>query len=1007
MPASDERVRIILDVVAKNLEKVKEGVKDFTKLSNSLEQLSKTTSITKSKLDSLTNTVERSSISTREYQKKTENLYGSFRKLAWTVVRIEIILRGFERIIRGIGAGFSFAINSVEKFRTAIISLAAVRAMLATGGSDISTVGRYYEREKKNLDDFYQRLVAISAQTPVTTDQLMRMIVVIESFGEHINLASGESRKFILNLANAIYILTQGQRLELQLLQETRGIFGATNEQYAVLARLLRTIDPQFKEHVEQWRRLGTFQKNINKMLAAFGYAGKDIQLTFRGITTSWKSFFELAGKQGFEHFYDFVVTGLFNLLKKFWEFDEATQTFTGNLTENGKDVVSTFRKIGDSIEYIIKKLALLKEPVVITLRFVGKGVEKGKETLETSKTGFNWWVENIKDVSRRWFWFNPETTKAIKYWATPGSTDQILHSIFTPNAPSPKNVTLSDLYTQKGSSLYNERYLSVVEKLIPKQKEINTEVENYNNILKTLSTITQAVSSNIDDFDKTFKKLKKSIPVDKLQKQINVLNTLKNSTQAFVPALNYLQKVLDKLGIYSGKLAIENIPGVLNIIHGEQAAIAKQLLTQNNLSEEEVEKLKNRQSILNNIKKILLKIKNTRDDTKDIETYITNSLSLNKSILTQQIAFYSTTDKIQQQIIKDKIQQLQLDLQLLGVKDEEVKKLYKTLELEKEKAKWKTLYEKYLQESSLPTTSIGRINEQLKKAYERIGDVAAGKFTPENKTQLLSRTEKQINYLEKLKILKLDELSIENRLMETELIRDNRVKKVEELYYKYLSERLKLQEQLLTATDEEKPLLEEKLKLLDKVYQDNLEKLTDWHRIASDKIQKIWESVPDRIGGIFESWITNTKIQLTDFCDFFINIVAQMVSAWVSSWIQMKMMSSLPSFGGLLSLGGSYDTMGLNLSNMSEEISLPAFASGGYIDKPTVAIVGEKEPEWIIPESKLERMGHQTYNTIIINAIDVKTFEDYVRRNPGPIIQAVKNNIDRRGVLANIIGSL
>ena len=36
----------------------------------------------------------------------------------------------------------------------------------------------------------------------------------------------------------------------------------------------------------------------------------------------------------------------------------------------------------------------------------------------------------------------------------------------------------------------------------------------------------------------------------------------------------------------------------------------------------------------------------------------------------------------------------------------------------------------------------------------------------------------------------------------------------------------------------------------------------------------------------------------------------------------------------------------------------IPGFAQGGYVNKPTLAVVGEREPEYIIPESKMGSMG-------------------------------------------------
>ena len=60
----------------------------------------------------------------------------------------------------------------------------------------------------------------------------------------------------------------------------------------------------------------------------------------------------------------------------------------------------------------------------------------------------------------------------------------------------------------------------------------------------------------------------------------------------------------------------------------------------------------------------------------------------------------------------------------------------------------------------------------------------------------------------------------------------------------------------------------------------------------------------------------------------------------------------------------------------------LPGFATGGYVNRPTLAVVGEREPEYIIPESKMGSMGRgsnitiENFNTVT-NATSQEIAED------------------------------
>ena len=50
-----------------------------------------------------------------------------------------------------------------------------------------------------------------------------------------------------------------------------------------------------------------------------------------------------------------------------------------------------------------------------------------------------------------------------------------------------------------------------------------------------------------------------------------------------------------------------------------------------------------------------------------------------------------------------------------------------------------------------------------------------------------------------------------------------------------------------------------------------------------------------------------------------------------------------------------------------AEHTNMPKYGDGGRVTQPTIALVGEKEPETIIPDSKLKNLGVTNYNTFNI----------------------------------------
>lgn len=57
----------------------------------------------------------------------------------------------------------------------------------------------------------------------------------------------------------------------------------------------------------------------------------------------------------------------------------------------------------------------------------------------------------------------------------------------------------------------------------------------------------------------------------------------------------------------------------------------------------------------------------------------------------------------------------------------------------------------------------------------------------------------------------------------------------------------------------------------------------------------------------------------------------------------------------------------------------IPAYAEGGRVTRPTIALIGEKEPETVVPDSKLNSIGSTTnYITINVEGYSIKNDEEF-----------------------------
>lgn len=127
------------------------------------------------------------------------------------------------------------------------------------------------------------------------------------------------------------------------------------------------------------------------------------------------------------------------------------------------------------------------------------------------------------------------------------------------------------------------------------------------------------------------------------------------------------------------------------------------------------------------------------------------------------------------------------------------------------------------------------------------------------------------------------------------------------------------------------------------KVFNDHLVKpIMDGAKAVVDGIQRAFKGLADALRGPFDA--------VGQFIKFVFNSYIALVEKFINGAI---------SGINKLVAGANRALSALKLPNIPtvSEVRLPRFATGGVVDKPTVALVGEgREREYIVPESKMGR---------------------------------------------------
>ncbi len=980
----NERLKIFLDVIVRNEKDIDKLKRQLSSLKNDFSATGTATESLKEKFDRVTSSGKQLESSVNKVGYASRRTATGFRRLAWEVVRAEILIRGLEKILQALYGAFRAVIDTIEDFKITAIEIASIQTSIAQSYLPLKDLPSVYNMAKEAAEDYYKTVLKLSAKTPLTAEQLQKMLLTFETRGQYVDLT--KQTDAVIAIANAIYTLTRGQRLNIQITQEVRGILGDSTKQSSTLYKLLRMIEPEIDTLLEKWRQQGTIIANVGKLLYGYSLAGKDIQNTFSGLITTTKTFLSLLTRESFADFYTKITAGIKDALSVFYEFNKASNEWTGNLTESGKELINLFSNFS---KFLIDFSVYLKDILLMIPKIFG--ADTTKDYISTLNT--------ILKISHTWLLY----------------VDALVRS-----------------YTNLGKTIYNAvTYpFKAAKDIITKGELPSNPFDIFTSAVENQKKIIEDTISKIDELWNDKSNNIKTANLDSLQSLRQLNAEILKSKVVFSDSSLTLEKYSDILTGVSGKLeksvrdiqnkliATENTikhvltlgqkEGVVPLEISTDVEGAKKFL---NLSEEIV------QSINRTLKDKSL----SEEERKDLEELKRVYLSY-FNILSYGIKVYEKLNSTKTQL-GDKLFEEKGIKNLKQLYDEYSKSINETSKVAKQFGD--VLKDIYLNSLSPQDKKIAELNFKYEELRTKLIQNAAALGISKNAvvdylnllTQQEEKEKKLINlkakYTEELNKLeaktdltKLKKPTLLENIFDIDVGKDKL--KFIELEKSYLEQKLNLEQKLINSQGTEKDAILERITVLTMWYEQEksfLERSISGWQEFNDIIVSMWKNVGQQLKDSLADFFYDFKINTQDIVNIFRRATAEMLADFVSTL--MKMMVKYLVFKAVT--GGSWKTFsgGINAGDVGGVLSLPGFASGGYVTKPTVAVIGEAGPEYVIPEKKLESLtSGKTYN-IIINAVDSQSFEDALKRNRHSIITIVNDEINNNSGLTGTIRSV
>lgn len=150
----------------------------------------------------------------------------------------------------------------------------------------------------------------------------------------------------------------------------------------------------------------------------------------------------------------------------------------------------------------------------------------------------------------------------------------------------------------------------------------------------------------------------------------------------------------------------------------------------------------------------------------------------------------------------------------------------------------------------------------------------------------------------------------------------------------------------------------------------------------VSEAFKNIGKSILKMLADTLLRWVINKAIMASlsaTYAAAEVELAVATGTAVAAAWAPAAAMVSLATFGSnsAAAMGGIAATVGL-----AQALAIPAFGEGGIVDRPTIALIGDKyEREYVIPESKMGVVGGGITQLVIDGEVLASWYNRAVRQ--------------------------
>lgn len=280
--------------------------------------------------------------------------------------------------VNALRAGIISLSRAFEEYNQTVSAFAGM-ALVFSEKKPGENLGDQFMRSLNYAKQLYTTMEDIAATTLMTGEQANLMARQFLQAGIIIDANNEAQKRGLQTIANVLFLLTQGQNQNVQIISELRNLLSGQITPREVFGTLLKSIEPNIDEKIKEWRKQGASAviEGIANLLQGMEVASLRIARSWTAVWTQLGTTIVRTTRPAVQEIYNYVVDLLVKINSS---IEEGGSVVRNRMAEIGRIIVKIIDSLIDFAKWLweIREVLFVISTMIVSafaFRFIGGGI--------------------------------------------------------------------------------------------------------------------------------------------------------------------------------------------------------------------------------------------------------------------------------------------------------------------------------------------------------------------------------------------------------------------------------------------------------------------------------------------------------------------------------------------------------------------------------------------------------------------------------------------------------